>query len=131
VISSISRAEHLLDTAGDRRGERVADVADHEAERARTVALAQRPRRIVAPEAEPADRLLHPLLGLGPYVRLAVDHARDGLETDAGRAGDVVHGRARWHAAPILIDAASLDALAVTIVEARRRGLLDAPRSRI
>jgi len=56
VISSMfAGAQHLLDATRDRGVERVADVADDQAERARGVPLAQRARRIVAPEAELVD----------------------------------------------------------------------------
>ena len=83
----VAAAQHLLDAARDRGVEGVADVADDEAERARRVALAQRARRVVAPEAELEDRGLHALLGLGTHVRLAVDDARDRLQADLAPRG--------------------------------------------
>ena len=47
-----ARARDLLDAARDRRVERVRDVLDHEAEHARTLPAAKRPRDVVAAKAE-------------------------------------------------------------------------------
>ena len=96
--------QHLLDAAGDRRVERVADVADDQPERARLVPLAQRAGRVVAAEAELEDRQVHALLGLGTHVRLAVDDARDRLQADLRQPGDVVHG-GRVSACALYLDA--------------------------
>ena len=48
----VAASQHLLDATGDGRVEGIADIADDEPDRARGMALAQRARRVVAPEAE-------------------------------------------------------------------------------
>jgi hypothetical protein len=82
----------VLGGARDRRVERVGDVLDDEADGA-GAPVAQAAGEVVAGEAEVGDRRLHAGGGVGAHPRLAVDDARDRLEADARRAGDVAHGR--------------------------------------
>ncbi len=87
------RAGHLLDGAAERPVEGVGQVLQHQADAGGT-ALAEHPCAVVAAETERVDGLLDAPLGLRGHPRLTVDHPGDGLETDAGPGGDVLHGRA-------------------------------------
>ena len=85
-----ARVGDVLDRAHDGRVERVGDVLDHEPERIRAP-MAQRPRDVVASEAEVRDRRLDARGGGRPHAVLAVHDPRDRLQADARGARDISH----------------------------------------
>src|SRR5690606_8289008 len=81
-----------LDGAGQDGVEGIGHVSEHQPD-TRGPATAQDPGALVRAEAEFLDGRQHLLQHRGADSGLAVDHPRDGLQSDAGMAGHIVQRR--------------------------------------
>jgi hypothetical protein len=87
----------VFDGAVKLRRERVRDVLEDEPDRLRLAAEAAQRRGVrVTPVPQLLDCALDSGLELGTDSRLRVDDARDRLQGDAGKGGDVGHRRAAF-----------------------------------
>ncbi len=91
---SAAQPGDFLDSTGHAGVERVADVLQHQSDRAGGRASAKVAGTQVPPEPELVDGRQHALGGGRVHARLVVDHARDGLDAHARQPCDVVHRRA-------------------------------------
>ncbi len=86
------RVQHGIGSLRDRGEDRVRDVRDDEADRARR-ARAHAARRHVRPVIEGLHRVGHPLTGAGADERIVVEDARDRRDGDLRPLGDLFDRR--------------------------------------